>query len=75
MRNQKSTYTIITDNEKVEVNLKALNTLLKESTIIISDQPQTIIKLKSDIFIELQTTEWIKYKINLRESNLNNLLD
>ncbi len=75
MRNQKSTYTIITDNEKVEVNLKALNTLLKESTIIISDQHQTIIKLKSDIFIELQTTEWIKYKINLRESNLNNLLD
>jgi hypothetical protein len=71
----KSTYTITNDNNNIEVNLIALHNLLKESSIQATFSYHTIINIGNNILITIDNSELIRYKSEIRQYTINNILN
>ena len=71
----KSTYTVINDNNNIEVNLLALHNLLKVSTIHATFSSHTIINIGNNILVTIDNSELIRYKSEIRQYNINKILN
>ena len=68
------TYTIGLANEDTEINLQVLHNILKGSEIHATFINDTFFRLKDGTVIRMSNEDINRYKVELRDHNLDNLL-
>ncbi len=68
------TYTIGLANEDIEMTLQVLHNILKESQIHATFINDTFFRLKDGSIIRMSNEDIKRYKVELRDHNLDNLL-